>query len=260
MRNKALSLVLITSISLLTLTACGSGDGSTLSGMSKSELITAYQQLSSQYSSLSTELENVQASYQSLSADGTATEAITTTGDGTGRFTFNSTDSKIIFPNSFVYPNSTTIVPDGKINITSSVSIAPSSSWISRINGSALEIEQSTNGISGTIKINAVEEEVDVDSLQEDVLEEWFDNDIAYSNVVYSNVFINEDACGKQAETPILIDSENAYLICGMVAYDNYSVTYIFVYRGNQDATKTELIKNLINTISIDGSYLLVQN
>jgi hypothetical protein len=259
MRNKALSLMLIASISLLTLTACG-GDGSTLSSMSKSELIEAYQQLSAQYSSLEDEYEQLDLSYEALSADGTVTEAITTTGDGTGRFTFNSTDSKIIFPNSFVYPNSTTIVPDGKINITSSVAISPSSSWISRINGSALEIEQTVNSISGTIKINAGEDEVDVDSLQTDVLEEWFDNDIAYSGVTYSDIFIDEDPCGKQAETPILIDSENAYLICGMAAYNEYSVTYVFVYRGNQDATKTELIKNLINTISINGDYLLVQN
>ena len=259
MRKRLLNSALILSLLIGTLSGCGSKDDSELSSFSKSEIIEKYNILEQNYIELDSKLTSTQNTLNALSQDGTVSEAITTMGDGTGRFTFNSTDSKIIFPTSFVYPNAQPIVPDGSITITSGVTVSPSSTWISRINGSALELEQSTNGISGTIKVNSVSEMVTVEQLQTEVLQPWFDS-VSYSNVVYKDIFVSESAYGKQAETPIMNDSENAYLICGMAAVGSYSVTYIFVYRGSADATKNELIMTVLNSININGMNLLIQN
>lgn len=257
--KKRLISVLLTVVMLVSmLSGCGGSDDE-MSKLSKAEIIEQYRNLENAYTDIANQLGETQASLDALASDGKVVEAITTVGDGTGRFTFNSTDSKIIFPNSFVYPNASAIVPDGRVTITSGVTVSPSSTWILRTNGSALELEQSTNGISGTIKVNLVSEQLPVEQLQTDVLQPWFDS-VSYQGVNYTNIFVGESAYGSQAETPIMIDSENAYLICGMVALGSYSVTYIFVYRGNSDSTKNELVKSVLNSISINGNNLIVQN
>lgn len=256
MKKRLTCILLVLTLLITMLTGCDDGDR--FSGMSKSDIIADYEALEISYIEQREELNKVQNSLDALSKDGTVTEAITTMGDGTGRFTFNSTDSKIIFPSSFVYPNAKPVVPDGSITITTGVTVSPSSTWISRINGSALELEQSTNKISGTIKVNYIAEQLQVDILLTDVLQPWF-TDVSYSGVNYTDIFIGNSTFGKQAETPIMIDSENAYLVCGMVGLGNYSITYIFVYRGDMDSTKNELISNIINTISINGNKLLIQ-
>ena len=65
---------------------------------------------------------------------------------------------------------------------------------------------------------------------------------------------------GVQAVTPTMIDSENAVLRCGMVSYGDYAITYIFVYRGEQDVNKDESIMNVINTINIMGNNINVES
>lgn len=257
MKKKATCMLLAMALVMTTLTGCG--DEGRFSKMKKADIIAEYEALEKSYFEQTELLVETQNSLDALSKDGTVTEAITTIGDGTGRFTFNSTDSKIIFPNSFVYPNAKSIVPDGSITITTGVTVSPSSTWITRINGSALELEQSTNNISGTIKINSITEQLPVDTLLTDVLQPWFDT-VAYSGVDYTDIFVGTASFGKQAETPIMIDSENAYLVCGMVGLGQYSVTYVFVYRGTEDVTKNELIRNVINTVKINGNSLLIQN
>lgn len=257
MKKRMACLLLAITITVNTFTGCG--DEGKFSGMSKSDIIAEYETLEADYLAQTDQLVQTQNALDALSKDGTVNEAITTMGDGTGRFTFNSTDSKIIFPNSFVYPNAQAIVPDGSITITTGVTVSPSSTWINRINGSALELEQSTNNISGTIKINSITEQIQVDTLLTDVLQPWFDT-VSYAGVDYTDIFVGTTSFGKQAETPIMIDSENAYLVCGMVGLGSYSVTYVFVYRGEEDATKNELIKNVINSIKINGNALLIQN
>lgn len=257
MNKRATCLLLVITTLMTTLTGCG--EEGRFSGMSKTDIIAEYEALEADYLAQTEQLVQTQNSLDALSKDGTVTEAITVMGDGTGRFTFNSTDSKIIFPNSFVYPNAQAIAPDGSITITSGVTVSPSSTWITRINGSSLELEQSTNKISGTIKVNSIVEQLPADTLLTDVLQPWFDT-VSYSGVDYTDIFVGTTSFGKQAETPIMIDSENAYLVCGMVGLGSYSVTYVFVYRGTEDVTKNELIRNVINTVKINGNALLVQN
>lgn len=269
MKNRILSTILVIALGISLLTGCGGGtsNGSSdetnplqdLNSMSKSQLLEYSTTLREQYYDLSDKYDQAESALDALNNDGQASESITTAGDGSGRFTFNSLDNKIIFKSDFTYPNSSPILPNGKVDITSDVGISPSSTWISRINGSSLEVENASNNISGTIKVNQIEEQMLVDELQSSVIEPWVET-IAYSAIIYKDIFIEDSAFGKQAETPILIDNQDAYLICGMVAFGSYAVTYVFVYRGAQDKTKSELITNMLNTISIAGNVLTVQN
>lgn len=258
MRKKITSITLVIAMMMTTMTGCGDKSGR-FSEMKKSEIVAEYESLEASYFEQTEQLVQVQNMLGALTKDGTVHEAISTMGDGTGRFTFNSADSKIVFPESFVYPNAQSIVPDGSITITTGVTVSPSSTWITRINGSALELEQTTNSISGTIKINSITEQLPVDTLLADVLQPWFDT-MAYSGVNYTDIFVGTTSFGKQAETPILIDGEDAYLVCGILGLGSYSVAYVFVYRGEKDETRNELIRNIVNTIKINGNALLIQN
>ena len=258
--KKIVSTIIAMSLSLVTLVGCGgTADPNNLNSYSKKQLIEGYQVLQAQYNeqlNVNTQLQNT---LTALSEEGKVTPAISIVGDGTGRVTFNSNDSKIIFPSTFNYPSSIETQPDGKINITSSVSIKPTSNWISRFSGSALDVEQSTTGISGTFKVNNITQGLTLDQIKNEVLQPWFD-EVAYTTVNYNNIFIGQTAVGVQAETPILIDSENAYLICGMAASGDVSITYIFVYRGSNDSNKDDFIKTLINTMTVNGNPVSITN
>lgn len=257
-KKRALGIIICITMVVTIGTGCGkSSDPNDLHKYSKDQLIDSYNTLNTAYTEQIATNEQLQKQLSALMAEGEVTPAISVVGDGTGRLTFNSTDSKIIFPNTFGYPGSEPITPDGKIYITSSVALKPASNWISRINGSALDIEQSTTGISGTIKINQITNGLTPDSLKEEVLQPWFDQ-VAYTTVNYSNIFMGGTTVGMQAETPILIDSENAYLICGMAAAGKSTITYVFVYRGSNDSTKDELIKTLINSMTVDGNQITI--
>ncbi len=259
--HKILSAITVTTLSVTMLVGCGASDPNNVNTWSKKELVANYTALSQSYAELSAKNNDLNVALQALSNEGKVTAAISMVGDGeNARMSFNSNDSKIIFPVEFVYPKSQEIAPDGKINITSNVSIKPASTWISRINGSALEVQQTSTKISGMIKINQATEIIPVEQMEEQVFQPWFDNTPFNVGVKYTNIFMGQAATGKQAENAILIDSENAYLICGMATSGGYTITYVFVYRGSEDATKTEAVKTLLNTIEVAGTKLTVQN
>lgn len=259
MKKKLLSLGLIVATLMITITGCGStGDElqDQINKMSKAQLRKEYRSLYDQYTNVCQQYDDLQTVLKGIQDEEAPSAAIGITGDGTGRFTFNSTDSKIIFPTTFQYPNADQIAPDGSISVVDDVSVGVNSTWIYKLTGSALEMEHSS-GISGTIKVAKIKTNYTTDILQTDVLEPWFAN-LPPANLQYTKIFINNNDYGVQAKTTTMIDSEDAYLTCGMVGFGTYTVTYIFVYRGDQDSSKDESIRNVINSISINGNNLLV--
>lgn len=255
MKKKIVS-VILTTVMVLSMTACGS-DPSDPTTWSKQELLSNYTSLQANFDSLAEDLDNLQIMYDAL-AESNPTSAISYVGDGTGtRLTFNSADSKIIFPDSFKYPESEQISANGSIEIVQNISVTPGNNWVCKLNGASLELEHST-GISGVIKIGRIQSMYDKSLLQDEVLAPWFSN-VPSSTLVYNKIFLGNEMQGVQATTPTTIDSEDAYLRAGILGYGNYSVTYIFVYRGNQDSTKDESILSVLNSIEITGSKLSVE-
>lgn len=259
MKKKLLSISLVGVLVLSTLTGCGStGDElkDEINKMSKSQLREGYYNLYQNYEQLTQDYTDLETVLHGIQNEEAPSAAIGITGDGTGRYTFNSTDSKIIFPVTFMYPEAEQVAPNGSISIVKDVSVGVNSNWIYKLTGSALELENSS-GISGTIKVSKINYNYSSDEIQNEVLAPWFE-ELPPSELKYTKIFINNTDYGVQAKTPTMIDSEDAYLTCGMVGFGNYAITYIFVYRGQQDPNKDEAILATVKSITIGGNSLLI--
>lgn len=253
--KRAISLGLATILSVGTLAGCGGSDDP-LSEYSKAEVIQMYRDLEYEKNDLQIQIDEMNAVLSALDEGQAPTAAISSTGDGTG-MTFNSYDAKIIFDPSFQYPGSQQVAASGSVNIVDNISITPGSNWAFKLNGSTLELSHTSN-ISGTIKVGAVTELYNKELLQGDVLAPWFER-VPQSGLVYNNIFLNDTMWGVQATTPTTIDSEDAFLRVGMLAFGDYSVVYVFVYRGLQDVNKDESIKSLLNSMVILGQNFSVE-
>lgn len=258
MKKKLVSIILVLSMITLTLVGCGAKEG--LEGMSKDELITAYQTLSSSYMQLQNEKNEIEQLYKSLNTANDPAPAIGYVGDATGAITFNSRDAKIIFPSTFQYPGSQQIKADNNVKLADGVFVSPGSNWVIKLNGTTLELEHS-NGISGIIKFGAVTNAYGIAQLKTDALEPWFSGVTSSQKIAYYDIFTSNSATavGEEARLQILIDSEDAFLICGMAAVEGKTITYVFTYRSQEDIGKNESILNVINTIQI-GSQILQVN
>lgn len=256
MKRRIFSLILV-AVMLFTLAGCGKKEG--LEAYSKEEIIEAYTSLSKKNTELQTKLSEMETLYNSLNIDSQPIAAIGYTGDGTGRLTFNSRDSMVVFPSTFQYPGSQQVKASGSISITDGVFVTPGTNWVNKLNGTTLELEHS-NGISGTIKVGQVSTAFGADKLKDEVLKPWFESAGIADKVIYTNIFTDtsQTAVGVDASVAILIDSEDAYLRCGMACVNGKTVTYVFVYRSQQDIHKDESISNTVNNIKIGNSKLFI--
>lgn len=259
--KKALTVGLVASIMSVSLVGCGKDadpNKSTkypqLDGTTRDELIDKLMEYNTKNSDLQNEYNNLQAAYNGLLNDqsSTPTEVISSVGDGTNRMKFNSIDSKIIFPESFAYPSSSTPKGDTYINL-SGVKIKFNSNWVVKMNGNSLEC-QYDDGIVGTVKVSESSIAQPYDTLLNDVMKPWFEG-LPNPQAIYKKITLNAEDTGSgvHAETPTTIDSDTAYLHCGMIRnVDDKVVTYVFVYRNaaGSDIAKNDIIKGVISSIS----------
>lgn len=268
MRNKTIRLVALFSalvLSASTLTACGEkhlSDDPTYNGKSWDEVVDMCKEANVNLNNAISEQQRLQAELNAYTNNSDGNKAaITVTEDGTNRMTFNSNDSKIIFPSSFEFPGSTKAPSNGSIAIVENVKIAPGTNWIQRSSGATLDLEH-TSGISGTIKIGKLSEITgyyNFNTLKADIMEPWAAGLPLSTGVSYSEITDSAtNSIGCAASTPTLIDSENAVLKFGMLSVQDLTVVYIFVYRGTQDVSKDESIANLLNSISIYDNNIIV--
>ena len=254
MKKRIISTVLAITTLATSIVGCGTEDPR-FKGMKTEEIIAKYDEMENNYLIASQQYDQLKTVYDSLMEQG-PTSAVSSIGDGSGKLTFNSVDSKIIFPESFKYPGSEQTSASGSISIVKNVSVTPGQNWICKLNGASLELEHST-GISGVIKVGTVTDLYNQESLQAEVLAPWLEK-LPKDTIKYENIFVNGLASGCQATTPTMIDSENSFLRCGMLAFGSYSVTYVFVYRSLQDATKDESILNVLKSITMSGNQVSI--
>lgn len=243
--------------SLLVLSACSKGTGDPLEKYGKSELVTM---LNNAYDAIAE--KDVTIAEQKELLEGVKSEVVVKSGishmeDGTNRLTFNSIDGKITFPSAFEYPESTQSPNTSSINITTNLTISPTSNWLVKVDGTTLELEH-TNGIEGLIKAGDIKNAIPNDSFQE-IFTKFFE-EFPPEKIVYSKLFLGEQWWGLQAMTPTRIDGEEAYIRCGMVGFSRQCFTYMFLYRGEQNNFNDETILNLIKTIKLYGQELRVES
>lgn len=260
MKKKILSVLLVVTM-VSGLVACGKDEAeqqmSALDSMTKAELIQAVIDMQSQLDTVKGEKEQVETILRGTQEEEEPTAAIGTVGDGTGRLTFNSFDSKIIFPQGFEYPGSRQSSNMVNLNLSQNITVAPSSNWFVRCNGTTVEVEH-LSGISGTFKVGNIDEIYNRDNLQTEVMSKFFEN-LPPENITYKNIFLDDTMWGVQATSPTLIDSQDAVLKCGMLGMGEYSLCYVFCYRGEQDVTKDETIITLLNTVKFLGKDLRIE-
>lgn len=247
MYRKLLALTMITIVSLTSLNGCGKN----------SDLQSKYDELQADYDSLLLAYDELNVLCNGMQSEKLPSASISITGDGTGRYSFNSVDSKIIFKSELGYPDAIKTSANGYLNIVENVSVKLTSNWIAKTSGATLELEH-MSGISGTIKVGECKDEYDSKMIQNDVLGQWL-LDIPASDVAYSTITIDGLSNGCQAVTDTVIDDEDAQLKCGMFAYEGYSVTYVFVYRGSKDINKDESIATLLNSIKILDEECIIE-
>lgn len=247
--KKLLTTATIMSLTLVTLTGCKNKDPLSYEEMDKEQLVEELYAMDNKYDTIFKENEKYKDMLKVLDSSGSTAPSISVMNDGSGHLTFNTYDSKMIFPNTFVYPGTVEISANTKIVLADQFSISPTNGWITKLNGASLELEHSS-GISGLIKVGSIDELYVTGSFREDILQPWF-KDISTDTVVYSDIFVNNKMWGGQAKAPIYIDEELAYLKAGMYGLGKYSVQYVFVYRGANDPGKDELVDSLLNTMEL---------
>ncbi len=258
--KKALAVGMVAVITSVSLAGCGKEDPNKstkypqLDGTSRDELIDKLMEYNTKNSELQTEVDNLQAALNGLteSQSSTPSEVISSVGDGTNRMTFNTIDSKIIFPESFAYPSSVAPKGDTYINVAG-VKMKFNSNWVVKMNGNCVEV-QYDDGIVGTIKVSDSTMILHYDAILNDVMKPWFEG-LPNPQATYKKITLNSEDVGSgvHAETPTTIDSDTAYLHCGMIHNDpnDKTVTYVFVYRNasGSDVAKNDIIKNVISSI-----------
>lgn len=249
----ALALVAV----IMTMSGCKKDNDPVYGDKSKEEVIEMLENVQSQLNSVQKKYDSLMTIYEGIQADQKPTAAISMTGDGTNRYTFNSIDNEIVFIKPFEYPGAEFVPSNGSISIVPNVIIQPSANWVSKIGSCSLELEH-INGISGTIKVAKQNYLFSSEQLQSGAFKEFFEG-LPASNITYSDIAVSGVKLGSQAVTPTLIDSGDAYIRCGMFGIDNKCVVYTFAYKGEKDAAKDEAITSLLNTITINGNKVIVE-
>lgn len=255
---KKLAIISIMLTMILTLEGCS--DGGSYDSMSKDELINEIGLLTLQLQEKDSTIETLQSALGISNNSGDVSPGISSMNDGSGNLTFNTYDSKMIFPDTFEFPNSEELIADPKVSLSGILDITPNSNWLTRVGGTSIELEHST-GISGLIKVGQLytNDYYSSGDIQVNVLKPWFDQ-VTNASVSYQEIFVDNTVWGSQANTSIFIDEEPAQLKCGMFYIGDYSVTYIFTYRSDvKDANKDEVITNLINSMKIVGLKVSVK-
>lgn len=256
--KKKIALALCAVVALMSLSGCKKQDDDPIyGGKSREEIIEMCNNLSQQLDMAQEEYDSLFELYNGIQSESKPTSSISITGDGTNRYTFNSIDGKIVFPKEFKYPGAEFTPGNGSMSIVQGIGIEPSANWVVRLNGSKMELEHAS-GISGTINVAIQNYTYSASQLQEEVFPNWF-KELPASNIVYTNISVGSAKLGCQAVSPTLIDGEMAYIRCGMMAGSDRCIVYTFAYKGDKDITKDEAITNLLNTLTINGQTIIIE-
>lgn len=251
---------IVTSLILSTLSGCAGSSDDPLSDLSKSELID-------KANSLQTELDGTYALIAELQDKMTGiigteedTAAITEFSDNSGRLTLQSVDDTVTFPQPFEYPASTQTYNASAISLTDSVYIKPSANWVVRLSGTQIDLYHSESDISGIIKIgqrDATQKTPTIDEVNSTVLN--FFESMPQTKVKLGKIYLDQNWLGCDASASTFIDESEAEVRCGMVGVSNTNITYMFVYDGQQDSGKDELIVTLLQTLNVFGQQFRIE-
>lgn len=235
---------------LVAIAGCSSEEPVDLMKEKKETVVNMYNDLLQSYNSLTVEYNELNSKLSNVYADKQLNPGVTSVGDGSGNLTTHSVNEKIEFNSPLTYPNSSSVEASSSINITDNVSVIARDNWTTKLYNSTVELEHSS-GISGNISVERINEYISGGNMKDLILTPWIE-ETTKEPVEYNNIFINNTVLGYQGRTQILIDETNkSTMTCGIAGNNNIAVSYVFVYDGDSDSVKNELIKGIVESVSI---------
>lgn len=228
-----------------------------LKNLTKEELIETVHTMENQLFEAYEQVDLNKQKLDALTNGENPTAEITSVGTGEVLETLNSFNGRVLFPESLMYPNSTEAANTSSVNISKMVTIKPSNNWGVKLNAASVELEHSS-GISGSLRVGAITDVYDRDKLIEDVMTPFFKN-FPEQTIEYKKIFLDDYSWGVQGSLPLLIDGEDAYMICGILGFANTSVSYSFCYKGSRDSEKDEAVSIILNSMTVNGQQLRVE-
>jgi hypothetical protein len=240
------------------LASCSGAEKSEFEGLSKKELIALAEEHSLTIENLQFDLDEAKTLLAGQYEGAAEKPRIETMDDGTGRLTFISVDSQIIFPKAFSYPGSEQAPSTGSLDIVDRISIVPGNGWIIRQSGTTTELYH-PSGIQGRIVAGRVAERFPVKDLEASIFASFF-SEATQAAVTYSRIFAEDLWSGMQGMTQIRINGEMSFMRAGMMAVNDSSVIYSFIYTGVQDAEKDGTVRSLLSTMNIYNRAVRIEN
>ena len=255
MKKKA---VIVTLMILTLLSGCSSEEPPDLMKEKKETVVSMYTNLTNEYNKIMEEYNTLQTKMNEIYEDKQLNPGVTSVGDGSGNLTTHSVNEKIEFNSELSYPNASNIEASSCISVTSNVKLVARDNWTNRLYNSSIELEHSS-GISGTISVQKINEYITDGNMKDNVLTPWI-SEVTTQPVQYNNIFISGNVLGYQGISDVLVnETDKAILTCGITGNNNTSITYVFVYSGERDSVKDELIKNIIESVTIDDVGLKLE-
>lgn len=260
MKKHRVVAMLLSFTMILTLGGCKSDeDIDPLMKETKESLVKMVNDMNTELVDCYTKISDLETMLKGVQGEEEPTSAISEMSDGTGRLTFNTVDGMITLPVPFNYPNAQQAPNTASINVSDAVKVTPTSNWTAVLTGTKLELSH-TSGIAGTITVGLLDrdaQKVQTSELQEHMTQ-WFTN-LPPETIKYTRLYLNDNWLGIDATSHTFIDEKDAMIRCGIAKSGENSLQYFFVYSGEQDVAKDEVVLSLIKTISVWNNKLSVE-
>lgn len=221
------------------------------SGPSKSDLQIQVNQLEAELGKVKKEKESAENTLKALTKEGEVKTYISYVDDKTKTLTFNKLNDRVIFDIPLEYPDSSQTPNNSKISIAGNVNLVPTNNWIMISDGTALELNH-TSGIYGNIQVSKIAKTLKYDEVHAK-LEEFNSAIPSEQEPAYGKLFLDTYTSGEYFKRKTLVDSNPAVLTAGLMGAGTIGVAFAFMYDGEPDSTKDEIIGNLLKSIDVNG-------
>lgn len=160
-------------------------------------------------------------------------------------------DGLLEYTNSYQAPNTACI------NLLDTATIAPSSNWSVRMDGTTSYYSHPA-GVVGVIKMSNIDSEIDEIYYEDDLINPFLDA-LPHDGVKTSRIYVDTKYAGLTTETSITNDGEPAILKFGVFGRGTTACVYCFFYDGKKDATKSELVDTLIKSMYMEKKQVKLE-
>ena len=260
MHKRCIALLLAT-VSMMSLSACGGGDGP-YDDYSKKEIIEYLERVEQSRDDAYDRIDELELMLKGVRGEEVEKPVISEFSDGTGRETLHSIDGFIKLPAELTYPQSISTYSSSGISVSSQLQLTPSSSWIAKVSGTTTYLENPGLNISGQFVVGQISPPAGEDAIRIDDLKDYvseFFLSMPPTKIQHISIYLDDLKVGDHAVASTFVDEKETQIMCGMIGYGDFCATYIFAYEGASDVTKNEMIMSIMRNATIHGKKLSIE-